>query len=51
MVTECVSLKELREEVAAMLAVCFEGKIVRSQDDLVFTLPNGQSFRVRIEEH
>ena len=51
MVIESVSLKELKEEIAAMMAVCFEGKIESGNDCLILTFPSGQSFRIGVFEH
>ena len=51
MVIESVSLKELKEEIAAMMAICFEGKIESGNDCLILTFPSGLSFRIGVFEH
>lgn len=50
MVAELISVKEMQEEVAAMLTVCFEGKVTNLGNRLVLTLPNGQCFNIYTEE-
>ena len=50
MVAELVSVRELTEEMAAMLAVFFEGKIISLGNRLELTLPTGQRFNIYIEE-
>ena len=50
MVTELISMKQLLREVEAMLSVCYEGEIVNLGDSVGLKLPNGQCFRIEIEE-
>ena len=50
MVAELLSVKELQEEVFAMLSVCFEGEVVDLGDRVGLLLPNGQCFSIRITE-
>lgn len=45
---EQITLREIREEVAAMLTTCFEGVLTKKSDELIFTFPNGQQFSVLV---
>ena len=50
MVAELISVRELKEEVIAIISVCFEGEVVDLGDRVGLILPNGQCFSFRIEE-
>ena len=41
-----VTEKSFREELAAMLAVCFEGKLTPIEGGTELTLPSGERFLV-----
>lgn len=45
-----VKLNELREEIGAMLAVCFEGEVLKDGGRLALKLGNGQQFEIKVEE-
>lgn len=45
-----VSLEQMRDEVLAMLHVCFEGEVERSGDQLRVILPDGSAFAVYVCE-
>ena len=45
-----VALREMAEEIGAMLEVCFEGKIMREGERLTLLLPNGQRFAFELRE-
>ena len=47
---EKVEKAELLQELMVMLDVCFEGKAIVYEGGLRMTLPNGQSFRLAVEE-
>ena len=44
-----VDLEQFKEELAAMLAVCFEGE-VRTGDNILLTLASGEDFRIAVEK-
>lgn len=44
-----ITLREVQEEVGAMLTTCFEGELTCIHGELVFTFPNGQQFCIRVE--
>ena len=44
-----VSLEQFKEELAAMLAVCFEGE-VKSGEGILLTLESGEVFRIAVEK-
>ncbi len=44
-----VDLEQFKEELAAMLAVCFEGE-VRTGDNILLTLASGEVFRIAVEK-
>lgn len=48
---EQITLREIREEVAAMLTTCFEGALTKKSDELIFTFPNGQQFSVLVNRY
>lgn len=50
MVTELIALRELQEEVEAMLRICFEGMICNLGNHLEVRLPNGQRFKVYLKD-
>ena len=50
MVTELISMKQLLEEVEAMLSVCYEGEVINLGDSVGLRLPSGQCFRIKIQE-
>ncbi len=50
MAQEKISLQELREEICAMLAVCFEGEIGVEDGCLMLKLLNGQRFLLKLTE-
>lgn len=50
MVMELISMKQLLGEVEAMLSVCYEGEVVNLGDSIGLRLPNGQCFRIEIQE-
>ena len=41
-----VTEKSFQEELIAMLAVCFEGRLVSSDEGVELILPNGERFLV-----
>lgn len=45
-----IALRELAEEIGAMLEVCFEGKIIRENERLTLFFPNGQRFAFELRE-
>ena len=45
-----IALRELAEEIRAMLEVCFEGKIIRENELLTLFFPNGQRFAFELRE-
>ena len=45
-----VSLKDMKEEIIAMLAVCFEGEVLESDARICMILPDGQKFSVSVEK-
>ena len=50
MVTELVSLSEIRGEIKDMLSVCFEGEAIDFGESIKLKLPNGQSFCIEMKE-
>ena len=50
MLAEMIPVKELMEEVTAMLNVCFEGQVVDLDGCIGLILKNGQRFCIRVEE-
>lgn len=47
---EKVSLEEMRDEVLAMLHVCFEGEVERTGDQLRVILPTARRLRFYVCE-
>ena len=45
-----VGKQELMEELLAMIEVCFEGEVKICEDSLWMALPEGESFRLNVEE-
>lgn len=50
MVTELISMKQLLAEVEDMLSTCYEGEVINLGDCVGLKLPNGQCFRIEIQE-
>ncbi len=45
-----VTAEQMREEVSAMLKVCFEGSVEENGEALRLVLPEGQVFDIRVRE-
>lgn len=46
-----VSLEQMREEVLAMLKVCFEGEAAEEGERICLILPDGKAFSVYVSEN
>lgn len=44
-----IGLEEFKEEVVAMLKVCFEGKVSVQEDGAQIVFPNGETFEVSVK--
>ena len=47
---ETVTLECMKEEIKAMLTVCFEGKVFEEEAQICMVLPGGQRFKVSVNE-
>ncbi|MBO5363428.1 MAG: hypothetical protein J6A46_03790 [Clostridia bacterium] len=45
-----VERKDVLEELLAMVRVCFEGEAILYDDELLMTLPTGDSFTLKVEK-
>ena len=50
MTVELVAVKEMLEELKAMVAVCFEGNVEICGNSVSLELPNGQKFVIQCRE-
>ena len=50
MVTELVSLTQIKGEIKEMLSICFEGEAIDLGESIKLKLPNGQSFCIEMKE-
>ena len=50
MVTELVSLNEIKRELKDMISTCFEGEVTEYAGSIKLMLPNGQSFCIDMRE-
>ncbi len=44
-----IGLEEFKEEVVAMLKVCFEGKVNAQEGGAKIAFPNGETFEVSVK--
>ena len=50
MVTELVSLTDLKRELKDMISTCFEGEVSEIGECIKLMLPNGQAFCIDMKE-
>ena len=51
MVTELVSLNEIKSELKDMILACFEVEVMENAGSIKIMLPNGQSFCIDMKEY